>query len=399
MDKKAQSKPHLLYLDGLRAVAALYVVMHHAMLEYKVHPIGAMQKIFLSMFKSGHYAVNLFIVISGFSLMLPAIKRNYEVPGVWEFYKRRAVRILPPYYIAMFFSLLAIWFFLDDKTGSLWDQCIPVTSKSIITHIFLINDLFISEVYKINHVFWSIPVECRIYIFFPFLLFLWRKYGPGAPLLTSVGISITLFIVLRLLRLSYPDIDMATAGVNPYIILFTLGMLAADLSFSESRLSKMTDRLPWGLLLIVACIAFVLYKARVTFYSDVNGNIENEIVDVLFGIICFCLLVICSKEKYSSSKMILVRNVFSFKPLASTGVFAYSIYLIHAPLLHMIAIYIIAPFHLSAFTAAAVLILGGTAIIVGIAYLFFLLFERPFLRKKPVNLNSKNTVPARVFET
>lgn len=392
MDTKTQTKSHLLYIDGLRAIAAIYVVMHHAMLEYKVHPESSLQKIFLSLFKSGHYAVNLFIVISGFSLMLPAIRRNYDVPGIWEFYKRRIVRILPPYYIAMIFSLLAIWFFIGYETGSVWDKCIPVTSKSIITHIFLINDLFISEVYKINHAFWSIPVECRIYLFFPFLLYLWRRFGPVAPLLASVGISIVLFITLRLLRGSYPDIDMATAGVNPYIILFTLGMLAADLSFSDSRFSKIAEKLPWGIFLIIACIVFVVYKGRITFHSDVNGNIQNEIVDVLFGVICFCLLIICSKEKYSSSRMAFVRKIFSFKPLASAGIFAYSIYLIHAPLLHMIAVYIIAPFHLTDFAASAVLILGGTAVIIGIAYLFFLLFERPFLVKRTVN--KLQSVPA-----
>lgn len=397
MDKKTQNKSHLPHIDGLRAIAALYVVMHHAMLEYKVIPSGAVQKIFLALFKSGHYAVNLFIVISGFSLMLPAIRRNYQVAGVWEFYKRRIVRILPPYYIAMAFSLLAIFFLLDEKTGSIWDNCIPVTSKSIVTHIFLINDLFISEVYKINHAFWSIPVECRIYIFFPFLLYLWRKSGPGASLLTAVGISVVLFITLRMLRTGYPDIDMATAGVNPYIILFTLGMLAADISFGDSRLSKMADKLPWGWLLIASAIGFVFYKSRITFYSDVNGNIENEIVDVLFGLICFCLLVICSREKYKTSRIAFVGKVFSFKPLAGVGLFAYSIYLIHAPLLHMIALYMIAPLHLSAFTSSVVLILGGTALIVGIAYPFFLLFERPFLLKKAVKATeSKQGLPANV---
>ncbi|PSL25846.1 acyltransferase family protein [Chitinophaga ginsengisoli] len=393
---KTQNKTHLLHIDGLRAIAALYVVMHHAMLEYKVSPKGALQKIFLSLFKSGHYAVDLFIVISGFSLMLPAIRRNYEVTGVWDFYKRRIVRILPPYYIAMAFSLLAIYFLLDEKTGSLWDQCIPVTSKSILTHIFLINDLFISEVYKINHAFWSIPVECRIYIFFPFLLYVWRKYGPGASILTSIGIAVVLFITLRILRQDYPGIDMATAGVNPYIILFTMGMLAADISFSDSKLSGFADRLPWGLLLIAAGIAFVFYKSRVSFYSDVNGNIENEIVDVLFGIICFCLLVICSKEKYKHSRLAFIGKVFSFKPLASMGIFAYSIYLIHAPLLHMIALYVIAPLHLTGFTATVVLIFGGTALIVGIAYLFFLLFERPFLLKKAVKVENKQRMPSHV---
>ncbi|SDF83720.1 acyltransferase family protein [Chitinophaga filiformis] len=396
MDKQSHNKAHLLYIDGLRAVAALYVVMHHAMLEYKAGPKGIVQKIFLSLFKSGHYAVDLFIVISGFSLMLPAIRRNYQVTGVWEFYKRRIVRILPPYYIAMALSLLAIYFLLDEKTGSVWDECIPVTSKSIITHIFLINDLFISEVYKINHAFWSIPVECRIYIFFPFLLYLWRRFGPGASLLTAVGISVVLFITLRMLRTVDPGVDMATAGVNPYIILFTLGMLAADISFSASRLSKFADKLPWGLFLIAAAIAFVFYKSRVTFYSDVNGNIENEIVDVLFGIICFCLLVICSKEKYQHSRIAFIGKALSFKPLASMGIFAYSIYLIHAPLLHMIALYVIAPSHLSAFTATVVLILGGTSLVVGVAYLFFLLFERPFLLKKAVKAENKQRMPAHV---
>jgi peptidoglycan/LPS O-acetylase OafA/YrhL len=382
MNKPTTSKPHLLYLDGLRAVAALYVCMHHAMMEYKVIPANSLEKIFLTLFKSGHYAVNLFIVISGFSLMLPAVRKNYQVASVWEFYKRRVIRIIPPYYIAMLLSLLLIWFFIDFPTGSVWDKCIPVTPRNIITHIFLINDLFISDVYKINHAFWSIPVECRIYVFFPLLLLIWRKFGPGAVALSAVTISGLLYLSLKLLRTQYADIDLVTAGVHPYIILFTLGMLATDVSFSNSKMARLADKLPWGILLIVSCGIFVFYKSRVTFYVDENGNLENNIVDVLFGLICFCLLVICSKEKYASSYLSVARKTFSFKPLASTGLFAYSIYLIHAPLLHMIGVYIITPLHLSPFKATVLLIFGGTAAIIGLAYLFFLAFERPFLTKK-----------------
>lgn len=64
----------------------------------------------IPLFQYGHSAVATFIVLSGFSLMLPIARSSEETlkGGMLGYLKRRSLRILPPYYVALGLSLLLI---------------------------------------------------------------------------------------------------------------------------------------------------------------------------------------------------------------------------------------------------------------------------------------------------
>ena len=64
------------------------------------------------------------------------------------------------------------------------------------------------------------------------------------------------------------------------------------------------------------------------------------------------------------------------------GTFAYSMYLIHAPLLQVLWQTLFVPLHARPLMLLAAYWLVGTPLIVGCAYLFFLAFERPFLNTR-----------------
>ena len=91
-------------LDGLRALAILLVVSHH------VYRWGAGDWSLLRMpvlsatFDFGFIGVLLFFVLSGFLLFLPyarALVSGRPWPSVRQFYRRRAMRILPVYFVAL----------------------------------------------------------------------------------------------------------------------------------------------------------------------------------------------------------------------------------------------------------------------------------------------------------
>ena len=97
----------LKYIDGLRALAALYVAAGHAFKELDPyrdnfaiahpHAAPAVEFFALLLFGHGHFAVAVFIVISGFCLMLPlALKERTAMESTGHFIARRARRILPP---------------------------------------------------------------------------------------------------------------------------------------------------------------------------------------------------------------------------------------------------------------------------------------------------------------
>ena len=57
-----QNQNRFKFLDGLRALAAIYVTVHHASIHEPLKLTG-LARYFSLVFKSGHYAVDLFIVI------------------------------------------------------------------------------------------------------------------------------------------------------------------------------------------------------------------------------------------------------------------------------------------------------------------------------------------------
>jgi len=81
--------------------------------------------------------------------MLPVIKHGGILKGgATNFFRKRARRILPPFYLAMGVSLLLISTLIGQKAGTHWDVSIPVTEKGIITHLLLIQDVFTTHPQK-----------------------------------------------------------------------------------------------------------------------------------------------------------------------------------------------------------------------------------------------------------
>src|SRR5579871_2999498 len=91
------------FLDGLRGLAAAYVVLHHAALEVPAVGLPRTAALVHGLFRHGHYAVAVFIVLSGFCLMRPVLRNpSHGLPGGFLAYVgRRARRILPAYYAAL----------------------------------------------------------------------------------------------------------------------------------------------------------------------------------------------------------------------------------------------------------------------------------------------------------
>lgn len=402
-------KTHLFYLDTIRALAALYVVIHHSVLQYyndRFYPFKSIadyhyslpKTYFLNFFMYGNYAVDLFIVVSGFSLMLSVSKNNFQIRGGSRtFFTRRLIRILPPYYLAMIFSLLLIFFFIGDKTSKGWDISIPVSFKDILLHFLLIHDFWESTIHRINHAFWSISVEFRIYFFFPLLIMIWRKINMLSLVIFSVFSSLIFSLLFYLIYQFNHDVNLGT-GVSPYLILFTFGMIAADLSFSPGDVAKKfrayySKISPYLIVFILLGIVFtgkalrnIFRNTEISFLKQIQ--FEVKVFDVTLGIfyalILFVLAILSSHDK--KNKLV---QLFSWTPLVVIGSFSFSLYLIHAPLIAMISKYIITPLVLNEFNGTLLLIFLGTPLILLVSYTFFYFCERPFMNVGKKSISAK----------
>lgn len=359
------------YVDGLRALTALYVVMHHEVreiwpFEFNRHPPG----IFLYLtgwLDFGHLGVSAFIVISGFCLMLPVLRNRGALPGtIRQWFLRRGWRILPPYYAALGISLLLGASLISKHTATIWDFCLPIDRASIASHLLLVQDLYAPT--RINYVFWSIATEWHIYFIFPLLLWLWRATGPRTASVVVAFLSCGVYFLLRAI-----GIEPAWFAVLPqYAALFAFGMFAATIVMShESQWARLRESILWEFVavaaLVVVCVFLALFSS--------HGDAVYIFVDYPMGLGVAALLVICGRGTRSP-----LRALLSFKPLCAVGAFSYSLYLIHAPLIQLIWQYLLHPLHMPDVIMYVLLLAVGTPLIVGIAYLFYLLFERPFIR-------------------
>ena len=166
----ARAASRLHGLDGIRGVAAFFVVIHHCwLLSFPGFPSNT-GPWWLGWLIYGHLAVVVFIVLSGFSLAIGPLASGWRLRSVGEFARRRAWRILPPYWAALVFSLAVAWWIVTQPGTH------EPTAKSVAVYGFLVQDLFGSP--SPNGAFWSIAIEAQLYILFPLLLFVRR---PGAP--------------------------------------------------------------------------------------------------------------------------------------------------------------------------------------------------------------------------
>src|ERR1700760_753689 len=91
-----RSPGRVLWLDGVRGAAAMFVVFHHMWLAVWPAFPSNIGPWWLGWLLYGHLAVAIFIVVSGFSLALAPLSNGGRLRGgTRRFIRRRAGRILP----------------------------------------------------------------------------------------------------------------------------------------------------------------------------------------------------------------------------------------------------------------------------------------------------------------
>lgn len=219
---------HVDCLDGLRGIAALWVVIGHAM---KLSGWG------FRPFSDPDLAVDLFIVLSGFLMAFHYIRREDREPwpakSTWAvFWLRRFFRIAPLYYVALAAALIlgphlgAVRGFIAEAipgTGTNPARYFDTSADNILLHVSFLFGFFPDYGYRTAIPDWSIGLEMQFYLAFPFLMLLWRAAG-------IIPASIAVVVGCLLLKLAMPDFFDAfrmPTFLPTKLPLFLAGMLAA----------------------------------------------------------------------------------------------------------------------------------------------------------------------------
>ena len=367
------------YLDGLRAASSLYVVLFHAGLGFS--PEQARLPVSIRNLQRalsfGHDAVAVFIVLSGYCLMLPVARAEGRMTrGVASYFARRAWRILPPYFATLFATLLLLSLvpILETPTKTIWDDTSPAfTTGPIVSHLLLVHNWFPDWTHRINGPLWSVATEWQIYFFFPFFLLpIWRRFGALATLLAGFTLGCSLIWLA----------PGAAGSINSwYLGLFALGMCASGVGFASRSLERtLRERAPWGLLslglLLVVGLGITVFIKRWFAFMPLT--------DSLVGAASACALVYLTRyaARPAHEARPLVLRVFESPPLVLVGRFSYSLYLTHLPIVAL-CYFGLRRYELSPAATWTSLVLLSLPLALAFAYGFFLVFERRFVGSPP----------------
>jgi peptidoglycan/LPS O-acetylase OafA/YrhL len=393
-------------LDGLRGLAILLVVVHHLGGYFTLW--SASWPAPLAQFaNSGWMGVHLFFVLSGFLLFLPyarAIVSGNSWPSIRQFYRRRALRILPVYVAFLGLGLLPLLL----VTG--WP---PQMVRAFVPVVLLLQNMDTPAGHFVdlfNSSLWTLAIEWQFYLLLPAIAAgfawlacrarrTWLSLAFGLAVLVGLGLATHVPATLAHYSLGYVQPQDAPGALGwairllygikgRYIEEFALGMgvAVAYVAFlgphaHRQRAGSVRTHLSAGLRrrivvsgVLVACAG--LLACHVWGWSagryDPLGNWRwpaQGIAGWLWTLggewttaLCWCVLL--AAVLLSQSYQGTLAQVFAWPPLRALGIISYSVYIWHAWLIVLLRpmTWVVVP---------AILAVGAGS---------YYLIERPFLQ-------------------
>ena len=123
------------FVDGLRGIAAMSVVLFHAVEGNHITALYAALPLPLALpLRYGNYGVAIFFVLSGFVIAHSLSSKNMTVGAAGCFMLKRSVRLDPPYW----FAILLVIGFSTLAGAILTDRPVErYTLPQIVAHVLL----------------------------------------------------------------------------------------------------------------------------------------------------------------------------------------------------------------------------------------------------------------------
>lgn len=212
----------------MRGIAILAVIFYHSFFdEFKYgwaeNNLPLPLDIFLS---SGWLGVNLFFVLSGFVLYLPYANAQRDMQasgGVKDFYRRRALRLLPLYTLLWIISLVFV------SKLAIGESDFYIAAFAYLTCLFPFHPQYFEP--PGNWVMWSLGVEVWFSVLFPALVFAVIRFGWRVVFPTVLVVALAVRLVGHVFTPPPPGniLNFVSDSVIGRLDEFVYGMLAAHL--------------------------------------------------------------------------------------------------------------------------------------------------------------------------
>lgn len=306
-------------LDGLRGIAALVVVIHHALLASSVALAGiyigdeasglaaAMVDTPLSLVWAGREAVFVFFVLSGFVLSLPHARGKKF--SAWDYYPPRLVRLYLPVWGAMVFAAVLVTV-ADPQSigGTTWwldAHGAGFTFRGTAGD----GSLFIADSFMYFSAIWSLKWEIIFSVLLPLYLVL-----AGANRFARFALVLVSLVAIA-------------SGINLYLTLLPVFMLGSVLAHEHVAVVGWLEKagaaprsvLFVGLLLMLSVTSW-------------GGVLPDGISDALIAVGALGIVAMTSRPTG------VLPDLLERRPVKWLGTRSFSLYLVHEPIVVTMAV-------------------------------------------------------------
>ena len=290
------------FLDGLRGIAALYVVLFHMALVPSFKP--PLSEWWQTLVLFGGSGVTLFFVVSAFSLCLTMDRHVATGSALLSYGLSRVFRIAP-----LFYFVMIVTYAIHIRAFGVWHS-----PREVLLSLTFLFNLVPGAEQGYVWASWTIGVEMLFYIVFPYLYF--RQSGPSrmiATLCVALAVSIlfkgvTAGFVPETVRGSFENFS-----IFRHMPSFVMGMLAYtayhSAKLAEARRQYAGALVAFGFLVLVGVA---------------SGRLTNGVLDTTHLVAAGYSFILLGA---SAAHFRLVDN----SATRFLGKISYSVYLWHAP--------------------------------------------------------------------
>lgn len=355
-------------IDGLRFLAIFQVMIYHAALRgQRVLGLSTEQQQhgLPGWLPNGAAGVELFFFISGYIIALPFLAGR--APSLGKFFRRRLLRLEPPYMVALllcFLALAAVGFAPGNAPGFAKTDA-PVW-QSLLASMIYSHGLIFQAPPRLNPPLWSLEIEIQFYILAPLILAGYLMLKRRATRV-AFGIAVIVALIPAQVLLGrvdhFFDFTLLTHGYA-----FFIGIVICDLAIARNPLTLPASRL-FDAALVIGIV--LLFASGALFYPT-KGTILPAMATLVMRAAAILLIY------YGAMRGVAGRKVMSLPWLTFLGGACYSIYLTHVPVMQTlsgIAFRFVRPHSVLEAWALSPALLIPPAIVAGIV--FYLVIERP----------------------
>lgn len=324
-------------LTGIRAVAALLVVLTHAAYTTGKYPQGYVGLVYSRM----EIGVPIFFVLSGFLLFAPWVKpaaSGGPAPSVRRYAWHRVRRIMPAYAITVVAAYLLYHFrTAGPNPGHTWEG--------------LFRNLTLSQIYTDHYLYsylhqgltqmWSLAVEVAFYVALPLLAYLLlvllcrRRWRPGLLLAGLAGLAMVSPAWLILVHTTDFLPDGARLWLPVYLAWFVGGMVLAALQPLGVRAYALA-------CVPLAVVSYLIVSTPIAGEPTTSpAELREALFKTAFYAVIATLVVAPLALREEGTRYGLYVRVMGSRPMIFLGEISYEIFLIHLIVMELVMVQIL----------------------------------------------------------